>query len=156
MIFTYELPIGYSYFLKRITLCNNTFDFTTGAVYSKVKVKFNDPGHNRGNYEVPVNAELLSSPNETYNVPSAGTHVVYVKNALTPLNADAYSISFQAAALKFAKNLDYLTIFRSRIEIEFSDMVIASALPDDNAPGYIDLLINGRLNPELSEMAWGS
>jgi hypothetical protein len=155
IVFSYELPVGYSYFLKRLTIEFPTFDLTTGLVRSIANVQINDPGHNRGVNPIALDSCLLSSPGATFKVPAAATTVLYVNLVPTAQNADCFSVAMSAAALKFSKTLNLLTIFRSRIEMIFSGMVIASALPDDNAPGYIDVMINGRLNPELSESGWG-
>lgn len=154
-LFVYELPIGYSYIMRRISAEYNAVDKATGSISSVVNVKFNDPSHNRGFNEDPYPIGLISSPASRL-LASVGTSGNFYNNLpATQQNQDAFSVAFSAGCLKLSKNLNYLTIYKSRIEIEISGMVIASSSPDDNAPGYVDIMLNGRLNPELQEKAWG-
>jgi len=140
MLVSFDVPLGFTYLLKRIVSTWDTTDAGATFLSPQVLVEVIHDAKSRYLQPVPFPLALETSP--------AGAGVLWVNVAATAVDQDAYGRSLTAKPRKYQRTRNYLFEFRSALRFRLSGMTIVGAVADNNHPSYIDILTEGRLNAD--------
>lgn len=136
----FDIPLGFTYLLKRIVSTWDTTDAGGTFLSPQPLVEVIHDAKARLLQSDPYPLALETSP--------AGAGVVWQNVAASAVDASAFARSLTAKPRKYQRTRNYLFEFRSALRVRLTGFTVVGAVADNNHPSYIDLVTEGRLNAD--------